>query len=76
VGILYIWLKYYWHFLTINEVNHKRKAHWSYYIYRNTVRLWRKAVSWNMFEKYHSTGWFVNDTSVPIFHYFNYYTVL
>ncbi|XP_066998820.2 dolichyl pyrophosphate Glc1Man9GlcNAc2 alpha-1,3-glucosyltransferase isoform X2 [Anabrus simplex] len=27
VGVTYSWIKYYWHFLTINEVNHKRKAH-------------------------------------------------
>ncbi|KDR18773.1 probable dolichyl pyrophosphate Glc1Man9GlcNAc2 alpha-1,3-glucosyltransferase isoform X1 [Zootermopsis nevadensis] len=27
VGVLYFWLKYYWHFLTTSEVNHKRKAH-------------------------------------------------
>lgn len=27
MGILYSWFKYYWNFLTINEVNHKRKAH-------------------------------------------------
>jgi alpha-1,3-glucosyltransferase len=27
VGVLYFWLKYYWHFLTTSEINHKRKAH-------------------------------------------------
>jgi alpha-1,3-glucosyltransferase len=27
VGVLYFWLKYYWHFLTISETNHKRKEH-------------------------------------------------
>lgn len=27
VGVTYFWLKYYWHFLTTSEVNHKRKAH-------------------------------------------------
>ncbi|KAK7874489.1 hypothetical protein R5R35_001572 [Gryllus longicercus] len=27
LGVTYSWLKYYWHFLTTSEVNHKRKAH-------------------------------------------------
>lgn len=27
IGIIYAWLKYYQHFLSTNEVNHKRKAH-------------------------------------------------
>lgn len=27
VGICYSWLKYYWHFLTMSETNHKRKTH-------------------------------------------------
>ncbi|XP_069679184.1 dolichyl pyrophosphate Glc1Man9GlcNAc2 alpha-1,3-glucosyltransferase isoform X2 [Periplaneta americana] len=27
LGISYFWLKYYWHFLTTSEINHKRKAH-------------------------------------------------
>ncbi|PSN43179.1 putative dolichyl pyrophosphate Glc1Man9GlcNAc2 alpha-1 [Blattella germanica] len=27
IGVMYFWLKYYWHFLTTSDLNHKRKAH-------------------------------------------------
>lgn len=27
MGVLYCWVKYYWHFITMNETNHKRKAY-------------------------------------------------
>lgn len=27
IGVLYSWIKYYWHFLTMSETNHKRKTH-------------------------------------------------
>uniref|UniRef100_A0A1B6BXI8 Alpha-1,3-glucosyltransferase n=2 Tax=Clastoptera arizonana TaxID=38151 RepID=A0A1B6BXI8_9HEMI len=27
IGILYCWIRYYWHFLQMNEINHKRKTH-------------------------------------------------
>lgn len=27
IGVFYCWVKYYWHFITMNETNHKRKAY-------------------------------------------------
>lgn len=27
IGIFYSWIRYYWHFLQMNEINHKRKAY-------------------------------------------------
>lgn len=27
LGVLYCWVKYYWHFVAMNEFNHKRKTH-------------------------------------------------